>query len=135
MKSLVCHALRIGALPHCSQDAPDRKPAGWFRAAGGAVGNGGGSNGGRGGRVVATVPVTPGEELFVFVAGAGSIVGTPGFNGGAAGATYGCPKSFAPSCAEGGRGGSSFAEPSAIKFQTWHGWSDATGNGLVIISW
>ncbi|MGA9274278.1 MAG: glycine-rich protein, partial [Candidatus Cybelea sp.] len=40
--------------------------------------------GGRGGRVVATVPVTQGETLYVFVGGQGA-VSIGGFNGGGAG--------------------------------------------------
>ena len=35
----------------------------------------------------------------------------------------------------GGGGGSSYVEPSAVKFHTWPGWKNATGNGLVVISW
>jgi hypothetical protein len=76
-------------------------------AGGGSENGGGGSIGGRGGRVDAIVSVTPGEKLFVFVGGAGSSDGTAGFNGGAAGATLGCPKSLTPNCAGGGGGGAS----------------------------
>ena len=35
----------------------------------------------------------------------------------------------------GGGGGSSYVEPSAISFKMWSGWRNATGNGLVVISW
>lgn len=42
---------------------------------------GGGTNGGRGGRVSATIAVTPYESLFVFVGGTGKNT-TGGFNGG-----------------------------------------------------
>jgi hypothetical protein len=34
----------------------------------------------------------------------------------------------------GGGGGSSYVEPKASKFQSWQGWKNATGNGLVVIS-
>ncbi|HEY2473803.1 MAG TPA: glycine-rich protein [Candidatus Cybelea sp.] len=42
--------------------------------------SGGGQHGGRGGRVQATIPVTPDEHLAIFVAGKGKFFG--GFNGG-----------------------------------------------------
>ncbi len=35
----------------------------------------------------------------------------------------------------GGGGGSSYIEPSAQKFQSWQGWKNATGDGLVVFSW
>jgi len=35
----------------------------------------------------------------------------------------------------GGGGGSSYVEPSAQKFQSWQGWKNAVGNGLVVLSW
>jgi hypothetical protein len=35
----------------------------------------------------------------------------------------------------GGGGGSSYVEPSATRFHTWSGWKNATGDGLVVISW
>ncbi|HLX26709.1 MAG TPA: glycine-rich protein [Candidatus Cybelea sp.] len=47
--------------------------------------SGGGRNGGRGGRVTATIPVTPYENLAIFVGGKGDQAG--GFNGGGDGGT------------------------------------------------
>jgi hypothetical protein len=35
----------------------------------------------------------------------------------------------------GGGGGSSYIEPRAISYRFWSGWKDATGNGLVVITW
>jgi len=35
----------------------------------------------------------------------------------------------------GGGGGSSYVEPSARRFRSWQGWKNATGNGLVVLSW
>ncbi|HEX3458472.1 MAG TPA: glycine rich domain-containing protein [Candidatus Baltobacteraceae bacterium] len=35
----------------------------------------------------------------------------------------------------GGGGGSSYVEPSAIKMRFWRGWKNATGDGLVVLSW
>lgn len=63
------------------------------------------SSGGAGGMVTATIPVTPGESLAIFVGGSG---GRGGFNGGAAGAAG--KASAAPSsrsCGCGGGGGAS----------------------------
>jgi hypothetical protein len=58
----------------------------------------------RGGRVHATIPVTPGEKLWVFVGGAASgQIG--GFNGGANGGPYGYAS--CPGCSGYGGGGAS----------------------------
>lgn len=112
-------------------------------------------HGGRGGRVVATVPVTQGETLYVFVGGQGSDA-FGGFNGGGSGGSE-------PSCGNcsyggggasdvraggsnlsnriviagggGGGGGSSYTESNAKKVRMWRGWQNATGNGSIIISW
>lgn len=35
----------------------------------------------------------------------------------------------------GGGGGSSYVEPSATNVHMWQGWKNATGNGLVVVSW
>jgi len=35
----------------------------------------------------------------------------------------------------GGGGGSSYAEPNATNVQMWQGWQNATGNGVIILSW
>jgi hypothetical protein len=51
-------------------------------------GDGGGESGGYGGRLIAVVPVTPGEKLFVFVGGAGS-QDKAGFKGGGHGSSDG----------------------------------------------
>jgi hypothetical protein len=68
----------------------------------GAVGDGNPPAGG--GRVHATIPVTPGEKLWVFVGGAAS-ARTGGFNGGANGGPYGYDSCFI--CSGSGGGGAS----------------------------
>lgn len=73
-------------------------------AIGTAVGWGGGPcnvDGGDGGRVVATIPVTPGETLYLYVGGEGSMI-TGGFNGGGSPA----PCSGTEVISAGGGGGS-----------------------------
>ena len=63
--------------------------------------------GGNGGRVSATIPVTPGEKLFVFVGGAASGA-KGGFDGGAdGGISNWYPKGCQNDCAGGGGGGAS----------------------------
>jgi len=60
------------------------------RGGGGAGGSGSEGLGSRGGRVHASIPVTAGETLAVYVGGGGSGT-TGGFNGGGAGGhKYGC---------------------------------------------
>jgi hypothetical protein len=82
-----------------------RVPAGVHKItvdAWGAAGAASDTPGGNGGRVSATIPVTPGEKLFVFVGG------TSGFNGGADGGTSShYPKGCLNDCAGGGGGGAS----------------------------
>ncbi len=57
-----------------------------YGAAGGPS-EGGAAPGGLGGRATATIPVTPGEALAVYVGGLGTAPGSrPAFNGGGAGA-------------------------------------------------
>jgi hypothetical protein len=63
--------------------------------------------GGNGGRVSATIPVTPGEKLFLFVGGAASGA-KGGFDGGAdGGISNWYPKGCQNDCAGGGGGGAS----------------------------
>ncbi len=57
--------------------------------------------GGQGGFVRATIPMTPGETLFINVGGAGVVGGAGGFNGGGAGSGGASPR------ASGGGGGAS----------------------------
>jgi hypothetical protein len=45
-----------------------------------------GAGGGLGGYVQGTIPVVPGQTLYIYVGGMGSYVGTPGYNGGGLGA-------------------------------------------------
>lgn len=59
----------------------------------------------------------------------------PGGGGGGAGSylysyRYGCAASGG-----GGGGGSSYVEPSAKNFRQWQGWKNATGDGLIVLSW
>ena len=51
----------------------------------GASGGAAGDPGGLGGMVTATIPVTPGESLDIYVGGAGSKYGGGGYNGGGSG--------------------------------------------------
>lgn len=87
------------------------------RGIGGAGGNGGGgdseSAGGGGG----------GGGGGGYFGGGGGGGGTGGYHGGSG--TGG----------GGGGGGSSYVEPSATDVSMWQGWKNATGNGLVVISW
>lgn len=57
----------------------------------GAAGSGGGSRGaaGRGGRVQATIPVTPGETLRIYVGRDPATAGAAGYNGGGTGGSNG----------------------------------------------
>ena len=76
-----------------------------FIVAGGSGGNSGGT-GGCGNTVRGTVPVTPGEELIIFVAGAGeSAMGQVGGNGGIGGDEGGPGGSSNQFGASGGGGG------------------------------
>ncbi|MDW8158420.1 MAG: glycine-rich protein, partial [Bacteroidia bacterium] len=62
---------------------------------------GGGPNGGNGARVVATIPVTPGQTLFIYVGGQGGCgPSSGGFNGGGTGHT--AVGGYLPSCGGGG---------------------------------
>jgi hypothetical protein len=54
--------------------------------------------------------------------------------GGGGGGTYQISQGWEGS-GGGGGGGSSYAEPRAQKYRNWQGWKDATGNGVVVISW
>ena len=73
----------------------------------GAAGGASDIPGGNGGRVSATIPVTPGEKLFVFVGGTASGA-RGGFDGGADGGTSSnYPKGCQNDCAGGGGGGAS----------------------------
>jgi hypothetical protein len=87
-----------------------RVPAGVHKIAVDAWGAAGGASdisGGNGGRVSATIPVTPGEKLFVFVGSAASGA-KGGFDGGAGGGPSDWyPKGCKNDCAGGGGGGAS----------------------------
>lgn len=135
-----------------------RVPAGvtWItvvaQGAGGGGANGTGPTGGFGGRVRAQLPVRSGERLYVFVGGVGSMP-QGGYNGGGQGLSDDKTDAFssfggggASDIREGGKGlrhrvlvagggGSSFHERSARKYRSWQGWMDASGDGLIDISW
>jgi hypothetical protein len=72
-----------------------------------------------------------------FYGGAGGGGGGGGYYGGGGGGGDGGGASggFFTAVGGGGGGGSSYIEPSATRFQTWQGWKNATGNGVVILSW
>lgn len=63
--------------------------------------------------------------------GGGGGGGHYGGGGGGAGSTY----NYYYGGGGGGGGGSSYIEASAIKFHSWSGWKNATGNGLIVFSW
>jgi hypothetical protein len=63
--------------------------------------------------------------------GGGGYYGGGGGGGGFIIFSYG----YATGTAGGGGGGSSYAEPSAKKYQSWRGWKDAIGNGKIVITW
>lgn len=95
--------------------------------AAGASGGGNPSGNGNGGLMQATIPVTPGEKLAVFVGGAGGTsthgsAGSSGYNGGG-GAGGG-----------GGGGGSSYAEPSATHDKDQKG-AAPPGDGSITFLW
>jgi len=60
--------------------------------------------------------------------GGGGYYGGGGGGGGAGGEIDG-------SGGGGGGGGSSYVEPSALRSKMWRGWKNATGNGLIVLSW
>ncbi len=66
--------------------------------------------------------------------GGGGGGGYYGAGGGGAGAVF-YYEGYIGGGGGGGGGGSSYIEPRASKFESWHGWKNATGNGLVVISW
>ncbi len=65
--------------------------------------------------------------------GGGGGGGGGGYYGGGGGAS-GCISSGGGS-GGGGGGGSSYVERSATDVHMWQGWKNATGNGLVVLSW
>lgn len=73
--------------------------------AGGSGGNSNTSQGGLGGRVQATLPVTPGQTLYIYVGGQGQYASSGWSNGGYNGGAQGYSNS--PSYGSGGGGGSS----------------------------
>ncbi len=73
--------------------------------AGGSGGNSNQSAGGLGGRVQATLPVTPGQTLYIYVGGQGQTTTSGWANGGYNGGAQGY--SSCSSCGAGGGGGSS----------------------------
>ncbi|MCK6624675.1 MAG: hypothetical protein L6R45_05810 [Anaerolineae bacterium] len=98
--------------------------------------------GGRGGCSVATIAVTPGEALFVYVGGRGGddddstnpdTPGVGGFNGGGGGGVGFIVGGSGGGYFGGGGGGSSFAIPTATNVT--HQQGVQSGNGQVIISW
>lgn len=119
---------------------------------GGAGGSGGtqssGGAGGAGGEgIYRSDDGMPGEKGSRFRGGAGGAgmgygSGDGGgggggggyFGGGGGGGGGGWPSQPQPG-GGGGGGGSSYVEPTAIKFHTWSGWKNATGDGLIVISW
>jgi hypothetical protein len=78
------------------------------------------------------------SEGSAYIAGPGGGGGGGGYygaGGGGGGITYRTDSSRGYGAGGGGGGGSSYVEPKASKFRSWQGWKNATGNGLVVISW
>jgi hypothetical protein len=88
----------------------------------GSTGYGQKSFGGNAGILTATIPVTAGEKLAVFVGGEGGTSG--GFNGGAS----------SGGASGSGGGGSSFVERRVTHVRNAQGGAP-TGNGRIVISW
>ncbi|HEX3458471.1 MAG TPA: glycine-rich protein [Candidatus Baltobacteraceae bacterium] len=108
----------------------------------------GGGNGGIGGRFYYWG--NDGADGTLGTGGAGGTGTTSGFPGGAGGGGggggyyggggggAGSPVFTSIAYASdggGGGGGSSYVEPRATHFKMWTGWKDATGDGLVVLSW
>jgi hypothetical protein len=64
--------------------------------------------------------------------GGGGGGGYYGGGGGGAGSSF---FSYEWGAGGGGGGGPSYIEPSAIRFESWPGWKNAKGDGLVVFSW
>ncbi len=89
------------------------------------------AQGGRGGKEARLGGCNSSNYFCVGGAGGGGGGGYYGGGGGGGGVNFysgGEPGA-------GGGGGSSYVERSAIKFRSWRGWKNATGNGLVVFSW
>ena len=83
---------------------------------------------------MATIPVTPGKTLGIFVGGEGTgdtSNCSPGYEGGFNGGGNGASRKF---CLNVTRGGSSYIEPGAANTKNRRG-ATAPGNGLFVVSW
>ena len=67
--------------------------------------------------------------------GGGGGAGSGFYGGGGGGGGGGSYASLRGGPGGGGGGGSSYAEPSATNVHMWRGWKNATGDGLVVLSW
>lgn len=99
---------------------------------GGEPGRGGYGSGGSGGGGFAHRGGHGGDGIY---AGNGGGGGGGGYYGGGGGGGGGWGYGDYVGGGGGGGGGSSYIEPSARKFRTWQGWKNATGDGLVVLSW
>lgn len=110
--------------------------SGGTQSAGGAGGSGGKRSG------YCKKPGHPGRDGKRGVGGAGAASNGAGPGGGGGGGYFGgggggggCPDDFNSNGGGGGGGGSAYAEPSAKQVHIWENWKDATGYGLVTLSW
>lgn len=76
-----------------------------------------------------------GFSYSAYPGGSGGGAGGGYYGGGAGGGGGASNISYDAGGGGGGGGGSSYVAPSAVKFQSWQGWKNAIGNGLVVISW
>jgi hypothetical protein len=120
---------------------------------GGTTGAGGGGGGGtqhRGGHGGAGgnagyyygYPAHSGSRGLGGNGGSSAGVGGAGGGGGGGGGYYGAgggggggSDSFVGASGGGGGGGSSFIESRAVSHREWRGWKNATGNGVIAVSW
>ena len=93
-------------------------------------------------RDTAKSPVIRAATANVASAGRGLLSNGAGPGGGGGGGYFGgggggggCPDDFNSNGGGGGGGGSAYAEPSAKQVHIWENWKDATGYGLVTLSW
>jgi hypothetical protein len=110
---------------------------GYGSESGGPGGSGGFGVGGDGGSGATQSGYTTGGAGG---GGGGGYYG--GGGGGGGGSNYGRGESIKRSqpayygfAGAGGGGGSSYVEPSAMKYRMWQGWKDAKSNGKVVFSW
>lgn len=110
---------------------------GGTQSAGGAGGfNGYGSGDGAGANGAFGAGGVGGTESRPYdYCGGGGGGGGGGYYGGGGGGCGDYYNGYYTGGGGGGGGGSSYVEPGATRSKMWQGWKNATGNGLVVITW